>query len=112
MLSIVCHCTTCRRATSTPTVAWLTFARAQFSYRAGVAASYASSPGVVRRFCATCGSALTYENAKSPATIDVTTVSLDDPHSYPPTCEVWLEDKLRWQPIDERLALYPHGSTE
>jgi hypothetical protein len=111
-LSIVCHCVTCRRATATPTVAWLTFARAHFSYTAGVAASYVSSPGVVRRFCATCGSALTYENQKDPETIDVTTVSLDDPQLYPPTREVWLEAKVNWQAVDERLALYPQGSTE
>lgn len=112
LLSIVCHCATCRRATATPTVAWLTFARENFGYVAGVAASYASSPGVVRRFCAACGSALTYENTDSPETIDVTTLSLDDPHLYPPSREVWLDHKVAWQAIDERLALYPQGSTD
>ncbi len=111
LLSLVCHCATCRRATATPTVAWVTFARTHFSYTAGDARCYCSSPGVVRRFCATCGSALTYESLNDPDTIDVTTGSLDDPHWYPPTREVWLEHRVAWQAIDERLALYPQGST-
>jgi hypothetical protein len=109
--SIVCHCATCRRATATPTVAWLTFARTQFSYVTGEAQRYRSSPGVLRRFCALCGSALTYENDKDPQTLDVTTVSLDEPARYPPTREVWVEQRLPWQACDPRLVQYPQGST-
>lgn len=35
---------------------------------------------------------------RHPDTIDMTTASLDDPDAYPPTTEVWLEDRLSWQP--------------
>jgi hypothetical protein len=76
----------------------------------GEARSYRSSPGVTRRFCAACGSALTYEATTSPETIDITTVSLDDPNLFPPTREVWLDHRLPWQVVDAARAHYPQDS--
>ncbi len=84
-------------------VAWLTVNRAQFEMLSGRPSAFRSSPGVLRQFCGTCGTALTYENTKNPTTIDVTTSSLDDPNQFPPTEEVWLEHKLSWQTIDNNL---------
>jgi hypothetical protein len=108
--SVICHCATCRRASGAPTVAWLTFHRGQFEILRGSPAVFQSSPGVLRRFCVTCGSALTYENSKNPTTIDITTASLDEPNRFPPTEEVWLEHKVSWQPIDASLDQRPRGS--
>jgi hypothetical protein len=108
--SVVCHCATCRRATATPTVAWLTVTRSQLVLLSGEPTSYRSSAGVRRGFCAACGSALTYETTASPATIDITTVSLDDPTLFPPTREVWLDHRLPWQTVDAALAHYPQDS--
>jgi hypothetical protein len=108
--SVVCHCRTCRRASGAPTVAWLTVDRGRFDVLRGSARTFHSSPGVMRRFCADCGSALTYENSKCPATIDVTTASLDDPGAFAPTAEVWLDHKISWQILDENLSRHPQGS--
>lgn len=93
-----CHCKSCRRASGAPVVAWITVQRSEFTILSGIPAVFHSSPGVTRRFCSHCGTALTYETDRSPDTIDLTTASLDDPEAYPPTTEVWLEDKLSWQP--------------
>jgi hypothetical protein len=109
--SIICHCTTCRRASGAPTVAWLTVNRAQFEILSGSPIAFQSSRGVTRRFCGACGSALSYENADSPTTIDVTTLSLDDPNRFPPTAEVWLQDKVSWQVIDGSVRQYPQGAS-
>lgn len=109
--SVICHCTSCRRASGAPTVAWLTFSRKCFDILAGKPVSFHSSPGVVRQFCGVCGSALTYENAGSPGTIDVTTGTLDEPDEFPPTAEVWLEDRLHWQPTDQNLGQYVGSSS-
>lgn len=103
MSSIICHCATCRRASAAPTVAWLTVDRAQFQFLCGSPRMFQSSRDVVRRFCDVCGTPLTYENAASPNTIDVTTVTLDLPDKHPPTMETWLEHKLSWQKADESL---------
>lgn len=109
--SVICHCASCRRASGAPTVAWLTVSRGQFEILSGSPRAYQSSPGVTRQFCRTCGSALTYETAISPATIDVTTASLDDPNRFPPTDEVWLDHKVDWQITDASLGQYPTGSS-
>jgi hypothetical protein len=106
----ICHCRTCRRASGASTVAWLTVNRTQFELLAGSPHAFRSSPVVIRRFCGVCGSALSYETAQSPTTIDITTVSLDDPNRFPPTAEVWLDHKVAWQITDATLDQYPQGT--
>lgn len=108
--SVICHCASCRRASGAPTVAWLTVDRERFEVLRGATRAFDSSPRVIRRFCADCGSALAYENSKSPATIDITTASLDDPGAFPPTAEVWLDHKIFWQPIRADLTQHREGS--
>lgn len=107
--SFICHCATCRRASAAPSVAWLTFDRAQFEFLSGRPLAYQSSPGVVRRFCGTCGSAISYENAQSPATIDVTTITLDDAALFPPTRELWFDQRVPWQAAHQGLRQYPRS---
>jgi hypothetical protein len=108
--SCICHCATCRRASGAPTVAWLTFDRGQVEFISGKPSIYRSSQGVVRQFCGTCGSQLTYETVASPTAIDITTASLDTPNLFPPTLEVWLEHRLAWHPNNQALAQYPRGT--
>jgi hypothetical protein len=108
--SSVCHCATCRRAGAAPSVAWLTFDRGQIEFISGQPRMYRSSQGVVRQFCGTCGSQLSYEHVERPHTIDITTTSLDDPNKFPPTLEVWLEHRLPWQAADPSRTLYPRST--
>jgi hypothetical protein len=108
--SDICHCESCRRASGAPSVAWITVERKSFEFVKGTPVAYPSSPGVVRRFCGTCGSALTYENAHRPESVDITTVTLDEPNRFPPAAEVWLEDRIAWQPTSPNLKHYPRGS--
>lgn len=107
--SVICHCASCRRASGAPSVAWLTFKREQVEFR-GPLQAYASSPGVMRRFCGRCGSAISYETAASPGTIDLTTASMDDPSAFPPAREVWVEERLEWQAVNPALDHYPGDS--
>jgi hypothetical protein len=104
--SSICHCATCRRASAAPTVAWLTFDRGQIDILSGEPRAYRSSQGVVRQFCGACGSQLFYEQADRPTTIDITTASMDNPNLFPPTMEVWLENRLSWQGADIARAHY------
>jgi len=109
--SVVCHCTSCRRASGAPTVAWLTVDRAQLQILSGSPTSYRSSPTVIRQFCSRCGTALTYAAAKSPDTVDITTASLDEPDAFAPTADVWLEDKVAWQPTDPAIDKFAGSSS-
>jgi hypothetical protein len=110
IFSSICHCATCRRASAAPTVAWLTFDRGQVEILSGQPRTYRSSQGVVRQFCGTCGSQLSYESVERPTTIDITTTSLDNPNLFPPTLEVWLEHRISWQSSDQTRAQFPRSS--
>jgi hypothetical protein len=108
--SSICHCSTCRRASAAPTVAWLTFDRSQVEILSGTPRIFRSSQGVARQFCGTCGSQLSYESVASPMIIDITTASLDNPNLFAPTMEVWLEHRVSWQPPNQTLTQYPRGT--
>jgi hypothetical protein len=69
-----------------------------------------TSQGVRRTFCAQCGTPLTYESETTQETVDVTTSSLDDPEVFPPNREVWVEHRITWEALDDRLPRYTRGS--
>src|SRR5262245_38234545 len=108
--SIICHCHSCHKASAAPSVAWLTFNVAKFELLSGQLRSFRSSPGVTRKFCAVCGSPITYESDRDLESIDVTTASLDDPNRFPPVREVWLEHRIAWEVTNETLDQIPRGS--
>jgi len=108
----LCHCRTCRLASGAPSVALVVFPSRYFAFVTGQPASFRSSPEVVRTFCAHCGSPLTYRHDSSPDTVDVTTATLDSPDRFAPTREIWLEHKLAWEKLNEKLDHYPRSSTE
>lgn len=95
---MICHCATCRRAAGAQSVAWATVPAAGFAFTAGVPAGYASSTGVIRTHCATCGTSLTYR--RDGGAVDVTLASLDDPEALTPTYEGWLSHRVAWEAVD------------
>jgi hypothetical protein len=108
----VCHCRSCRRASGAASVAWIVVRAEDFAIASGPPASFRSSAPVERTFCPRCGTPLTYRHDQSPATIDVATATLDVPDRYPPTCEIWLEHKIAWSPVDPALPRYRRTRAE
>jgi hypothetical protein len=106
--TMVCHCQSCRRIAAAPVVAWITFKKAEFELLQGEEAlsSFSSSAPVRRRFCATCGTPVTYEHEKHLDTIDVTTCSLDDPAAFPPTHHSWLSHDVSWVRFGDGLPTF------
>jgi hypothetical protein len=98
----ICHCRSCRRSAGAESVAWLTVATGHFHLDRGAPVEHASSPGVARGFCGSCGTTLTYARAGT-GSLDVTLASLDDPERVPPTAEWWLADRLSWNPVNPEL---------
>ncbi|HEY5724289.1 MAG TPA: GFA family protein [Allosphingosinicella sp.] len=92
----LCHCNSCRRSTGGPSLAWAIFPEDDVEITDGALAIHASSPGVERGFCARCGTSLTYRRANRPGLFDVTTSLLDEPEAFPPTKEIWVEERLTW----------------
>ncbi|MBI1816159.1 MAG: GFA family protein [Deltaproteobacteria bacterium] len=97
------HCRSCRKATGSPIIAWVTFPASGFSFVSGTPTEYRSSPKVVRAFCAACGTPLTYRHANYPSSVDVTTCSLDDPESFAPTDHTFFSHRLRWLRVNDHL---------
>lgn len=106
MSSGICHCETCRRAASAPTLPFVVFPADKFAITQGQPAEFHSSPHVTRSFCGRCGSPLTYDNADEPDTIDVMTCSLDDPGAFPPTHHVWVSEKVAWGAVADGLPTH------
>ena len=104
-----CHCETCRRAAGAPVVPWVTFARGELRITRGALTEYRSSAAVLRGFCATCGTSLTYLNETRAQDIDLTLASLDEPQQLAPAVHVWVGHKLPWLSIEDGLPRYPAG---
>jgi hypothetical protein len=105
--SMVCHCRSCRRAAGAPVVAWVTFALSGFRFTEGIPAEFRSSPPVVRTFCASCGTPLTYHHDDYADIIDITTCSLDQPERFPPTHHSWLDHDVPWLKFGDGLPVFP-----
>jgi hypothetical protein len=91
-----CHCANCRRAAGAQAVAWITVKLSDFAWEVGQPKRYQTDTGAYRTFCDSCGTSLTYENDDRPNEIDITTGSLDDPEHFPPSKDVFAEEKLSW----------------
>ena len=104
--TMICHCQTCRRVAASPVVAWVTFPKSEFQLVQGHPSEFRSSAPVRRTFCGACGTPLTYAHDDSPATVDVTTCSLDDPDAFPPTHHSWLSHDLAWVHFGDGLPTF------
>ncbi len=93
---LVCHCPDCRRAVGAHAVAYFFIPITKFEITKGKPAEYASSKGVIRKFCSNCGTTLSWEGDKQPGRIDVTIGSLDDPEQFVPTRAVYRKHRLSW----------------
>ena len=107
--SVICHCSTCRKASGAASVAWVTFERGAVEWLEGQPQRFASSDGVLRQFCGICGTGLSYETADWPAHVDLNTASLDDPAAFPPTAEVWVGHRLPWTTLSPATHRYSEG---
>jgi len=91
-----CHCENCRRAAGAQAVAWTIVKGSDFNWETTQPHRYKTDTGAFRTFCDSCGTSLTYETDRRPDEIDITTASLDNPENFPPTKDVYPEEKLPW----------------
>ena len=106
-----CHCATCRRSTGAPVTMFVGAATESVTFTRGERTMFASSPGVERGFCATCGTPLTYESDRFPGETHFYISTLDDPQSLPPAFHVFYEERIRWLEIADDLPRHDATST-
>ena len=100
-----CHCSMCRKAHG---AAFGTYAAVQASdFRVVSGADrimrYRSSPGIVRTFCARCGSTLQWLRESKPDIVDVALGILDDDPGVRPDRHIYVASKAPWHEIADRL---------
>ncbi len=96
-----CHCNSCRKHTGAPASAFAGFERVQVRFTSGQLATYASSPGVNRGFCGTCGSTLTYEGERWASEIHFHVGAFDRPQDFSPLGHAFAEERLPWFHLTE-----------
>jgi hypothetical protein len=102
-----CHCSMCRRAAGAPFVTWFSVRRSDLRWTAAEPAAYRSSDHATRRFCATCGTTLTFEDDRMPDELDLTTCSLDDPAALPPQDQLETDARVPWVSLEPGLPVFP-----
>ena len=101
-----CHCESCRRATAAPFTSFLGVPRDRFRWTAEAPATFASSPGATRSFCATCGTQMAYQTSDCPHEIDLYAATLDDPSGFRATRHVHWDEHLPWLHLADGLPTY------
>jgi hypothetical protein len=104
--STLCHCESCRRASGAHVLGLVTVAAKEFQWTAAAPGSYRSSPAVVRTFCSTCGTPLTYSHDSWPEEIALTIGSIDQADEVPPTDHTWTSEGLVWDGLYDQLRRY------
>ncbi len=105
-----CHCESCRRQTSSPVATFVTVHDSALRFTRGQPNEYASSLGVRRSFCGTCGSPIAYRSERHPGRVDLFAGTLTDPTHLSPSLHTHAEEQLPWFEVLDDLPRYAQGS--
>ena len=105
-----CHCESCRRQTSSPVATFVTVHASALRITRGQPNEYASSPGVRRSFCGTCGSPIAYRTERHPGLVDLFAGTLTDPAHLAPSLHTHADEQLPWFEMLDDLPRYAQGS--
>ena len=109
--SAYCHCNWCRGATGAIVSAWLMYDDRRIEITRGDMHKYASSPGVLRGFCPTCGTSFWWEGQWHERYFQMVAIgSLDNPEAYPPDRHASCSEQIGWFDVADDLPRYPHSS--
>ncbi|MBZ0130545.1 MAG: GFA family protein [Rhodobacteraceae bacterium] len=98
-----CHCESCRRATSAAFTSYFGVPDGKWRWTGAAPQTYASSDGVVRSFCANCGSQMAYQADRYAGEIHFFAASLDDQKHYTPTVHVHSDEQVDWITLGDDL---------
>lgn len=91
-----CHCESCRRASSAPSVTWAGFYDAQVTITGATLTGYASSAGVTRSFCGRCGSPICFRGEAWAGETHIPVCAFEAPETLAPQSDHFAEEKLPW----------------
>ena len=106
-----CHCDQCRRNCAAPAVAFIGVGLDDFKWTGQAPKHYASSKGVKRHFCDTCGTPMGFQANHYEGEIHLYAASLDKPQNFKPEFHVHYAEKLDWLHMADDLPKYPKSKT-
>ncbi|MCB2136187.1 MAG: GNAT family N-acetyltransferase [Rhodobacteraceae bacterium] len=98
-----CHCESCRRNCAAPFTSYFGVSHGQWRWTGAQPATFSSTPGVSRHFCAACGTPMAYESSRWPHEIHFYAATLADPASYEPTLHVNWGERVPWLHLSDDL---------
>ena len=101
-----CHCASCRRATAAPMTTFFGVPRGSVTWQGAMGVHESSGGKVVRRFCAACGTQMTYQNTLWPDETHLYAATMDDPSAFRPQAHFHYGERLPWLRIDDELPKY------
>lgn len=99
-----CHCESCRRATSSPVAAYVSFRVDQVAFIGEAPATFRSSPGVERAFCGRCGSPIWYRNDDLAGDVHLFLASFEDDWNWQPEKHDFYSEHLPWMTRGDSLS--------
>ena len=99
-----CHCGMCRKASGAPYSGFVQFPDGAVEWTKDEPAQYHSSAGVIRRFCSTCGSSLTFE---ADGVMFIALGSLDAPDQVELDCHTYTKFRLPQIHLADGLPQHP-----
>ena len=104
-----CHCSMCRKAHGAAFGTYAAAKAADFRFLCGEdrITRYRSSAGIVRTFCARCGSSLPGFDSRRPDVVDIALGVLDDDPGVKPALHVFVAYKAPWFEISDSLPQHP-----
>ncbi|MGB5837082.1 MAG: GNAT family N-acetyltransferase [Albidovulum sp.] len=108
-----CHCDSCRRNCAAPFTSFFGIDHGKWRWTGATPATYASTPGVTRHFCAACGTQMAYQSDSFSHEMHFYAATLTDPWSYTPQEHVHWDERLPWVHLNDGLPVRrsPHRLT-
>jgi hypothetical protein len=90
------HDDDCRRAVGSPLNVWIGYRPNQFRLMRGTPKSFSKTRGVVRTFCANCGTSISYSDEGLSDEVYVSIGFMDRPERFQPQAHAYWQMKLPW----------------
>jgi hypothetical protein len=97
------HDDDCRRAVGAPLNVWVGYRAHQVRFTRGAPRSFSRTAGVVRTFCADCGTSIGYRDQGLGDEVYLTIGFLDRPERFCPQAHAYWGMRLPWLEMADRL---------
>jgi hypothetical protein len=105
---INCHCNMCRLLTGAAFTTWVSVPKSQFRYLQGEShlACYTVSEYSGKKFCPTCGTAVSYTDNRYQDIIGIPAGVVQDQLEQVPSAHYFVSDKASWIQLCDRLPQF------